>query len=67
MNNPNPTHECTSRCNNDIDCPMCEHGYSVDNDEVCPICDDQALDAQDALNVPNDGDFTGYFNHEQLL
>lgn len=27
-------HNCTSRCNNDIDCPLCEHGK-----EFCPSCD----------------------------
>ena len=27
-------HECTSRCQNDIDCPLCEH-----NRLDCPICD----------------------------
>ena len=44
---------------------------------VCPECmepcaaelvdEDAALDAQDLANTPKEGDFTAYFNHEQLL
>lgn len=45
--------------------------------DICPACgehcafelvdEDAALDAQDALNVPNNGDFSAYFDKEQLL
>lgn len=61
----NNIHVCTNRCNDDLDCEVCDHGVNIAQDE-CQDCIAQEEDANDHLStVPKV--FAGYFGKEILL
>lgn len=41
-------HECTSRCNNDLDCEVCSHGVNIAQDE-CKDCEVENEDAKENM------------------
>ena len=43
-------HICTSRCNNDIDCEICEHGENIAQD-LCQLCEDKQKDIEELLDL----------------
>ena len=43
-------HICTSRCNNDIDCEICEHGENIAQD-LCQLCEEKQKDIEELLDL----------------